>query len=61
VPAEFRRLFRKVAGWTAGNTVPEELAVALGNFEAAVRSGAPPAELEPLADGLEDSYDNARG
>ncbi|WP_410631589.1 Hsp70 family protein [Amycolatopsis sp. cmx-4-83] len=57
VPAEFRRLFRKVTAWTADHEVPQDLTVALGEFTAAVRTGA---ELDGFADRLEDAYDRAR-
>ncbi|MFE0099026.1 Hsp70 family protein [Streptomyces sp. NPDC059009] len=60
VPAEFRRLFRKVGDWVSVGPVPAELTAALNEFEAAVRLGLPVAELESLADRLEDAYDSAR-
>jgi molecular chaperone DnaK (HSP70) len=57
VPAEFRRLFRKVTTWTLDHEAPEELTAALHDFTDAVRTGA---ELDDLADRLEDAYDRAR-
>ncbi|NBH12107.1 Hsp70 family protein [Amycolatopsis sp. SID8362] len=57
VPAEFRRLFRKVTAWTSDHEAPEDLTAALREFTEAVRTGA---ELDDLADRLEDAYDRAR-
>jgi molecular chaperone DnaK len=57
VPAEYRRSFRKVTAWIADHGAPEELAAALRDFTEAVRTGA---ELEDLADRLEEAYDRAR-
>ncbi|RSD10335.1 Hsp70 family protein [Amycolatopsis eburnea] len=57
VPAEFRRLFRKVTAWTSDHEAPEDLTAALREFTEAVRTGA---RLDDLADRLEDVYDRAR-
>ncbi|KOV86289.1 Hsp70 family protein [Nocardia sp. NRRL S-836] len=57
VPAEFRRLFRKVTAWTAEREAPDDLAAALREFTSAVRAGT---GLDDLADRLEDAYDRAR-
>ncbi|SDP95958.1 molecular chaperone DnaK/L1 cell adhesion molecule like protein [Lentzea jiangxiensis] len=57
VPAEFRRLFRKVTAWTAGREAPDDLVAALREFTSAVRAGT---GLDDLADRLEDAYDRAR-
>ncbi|TYB43955.1 Hsp70 family protein [Actinomadura chibensis] len=60
VPAEYRRMVRKVIGWVSNHGAPAELSAALGDFAAAVRSNAAADALEPLADRLEDAYDSAR-
>ncbi|WP_329792018.1 Hsp70 family protein [Lentzea sp. DG1S-22] len=57
VPAEFRRLFRKVTAWTAEREAPDDLVAALREFTSAVRAGT---GLDDLADRLEDAYDRAR-
>ncbi|WP_170232327.1 Hsp70 family protein [Saccharothrix saharensis] len=57
VPAEFRRLFRKVTAWASERGAPQELTAALREFTDAVRAGG---ELDDVADRLEDAYDRAR-